>query len=144
MIFRQFGVILGRTSSIIEQEREGGRLELKRVWNVFGEEDKGRECKGKEEGGSLFEDGELCCVSRKERGEKQREDVWCGVYFGLRKEVWWGTSEGWVWRKGEKVEKKKVEGGVRVMAVVGSQVFFFFFFFFFFFLINIVDSDSNF
>ena len=137
MIFKQFGVVLERSSSIIEQESEGGTLELKRVLDLFGEEeDKG---KGKEEEGCLFDDEEeRPSQSREERGggggaKRQREDVWCGVYFGLRKEVWWGTSEGWVWRKGEKVEKKKVEGGVRVMAVVGSQVFFFFFFFFFFF-----------
>ena len=134
MIFRQYGVVLERSSSIIEQQSEGATLELKRVWDLFGEEDKKeRECKGKEEE-HLFDEEERLSQSREERGGgggggRQREDVWCGVYFGLRKEVWWGTSEGWVWRKGNTLEKKKVEGGVRVMAVVGSQVFFFFFFF---------------
>ena len=108
VVFKQFGVILERSPFILEEEREGGRLELKRVWNIFRE---------------------------KIGGERQREDVWCGVYFGLRKEVWLGTSEGWVWRKGNKLEKKRVEGGVRVMAVVGSQVFFFFFHFFFIFFL---------
>ena len=134
VIFRQFGVVLERSSSIIEQESEGGTLELKRVWDLFGEEeDKGREYKGKEEEEErLFDEEERLSQSREKRGEggggggRQREDVWCGVYFGSRKEVWWGTSEGWVWRKGNTLEKKKVEGGVRVMVVVGSQVLFFF------------------
>ena len=148
MIFKQYGVVIERSSSIIEQEKEGGTLELKRVWDLFGEEeDKERECKGKEEGG-LFDEEERLSQSREERGGgggrgggRQREDVWCGVYFGLRKEVWWGTSEGWVWRKGKKVEKKKVEGGVRVMVVVGSQVFFFSYFFSFFFVVIVVVVD---
>ena len=142
MIFRQYGVVLERSSSIIEQQSEGGTLELKRVWDLFGgEEDKGRECKGKEKEGRFFDEEERLSQSREEReggGGRQREDVWCGVYFGLRKEVWWGTSEGWVWRKGNTLEKKKVEGGVRVMVVVGSQVFLFFFFFFFFFFFVVV------
>ena len=116
MVFKQFGVILERSPSILEKEREGGRLELKRVWDIFRE-------KGEEEGGSIAHQ-----PREKIGGERPREDVWCGVYFGLRKEVWLGTSEGWVWRKGNKLEKKKVEGGVRVMAVVGSQVFFIFIF----------------
>ena len=121
MVFKQFGVILKRTSSI-----EGGKkLELKRMWDLFEEQERG-ESKGKEQ----EEEGSVGDDERAGREQRQREDVWCGVYFGLRKEVWLGTSEGWVWRKGNKVEKKKVEGGVRVMAVVGSQVFFFFFFFF--------------
>ena len=124
MIFKQFGVILERSSSIVEQEREGGTLEFKRVWDLFGEEEEGRECKG-----FIKDDNEEERPSQSKEvrvgggGGRQREDVWCGVYFGLRKEVWWGTSEGWVWRKGNTLEKKKVEGGVRVMAVVGSQVY---------------------
>ena len=56
----------------------------------------------------------------------EREEVWCGVYFRLRREVWVGTSEGWVWRKGEKLEKKKIceriGVGVRAMVIVGTQV----------------------
>ena len=141
VIFKQFGVILERSSAIIEQESEGGTLELKRVWDLFeGEEEDARE--EKKGGCDLFDDdGEISSQLREKRGgggggggERQREDVWCGVYFGLRKEVWLGTSEGWVWRKGNKLEKKRVEGGVRVMAVVGSQVFFFFNFIFFLFL----------
>ena len=118
VVFKQFGVILERSPSILEEEREGGRLELKRVWDIFREKER-EECKGGR--------GWSACQSREKiGGEREREDVWCGVYFGLRKEVWLGTSEGWVWRKGNKLEKKRVEGGVRVMAVVGSQVFFFF------------------
>ena len=145
MIFKQYGVVLERSSSIIEQQSEGGTLELKRVWDLFErEEENARE--EKKGGWDLFDDdSEIFSQSKEERGGgggggKQREDVWCGVYFGLRKEVWWGTSEGWVWRKGNTLEKKKVEGGIRVMVVVGSQVFFFccFFFFFFFFVVVVV------
>ena len=55
--------------------------------------------------------------------EEKEGEVWCGVYFGLREEVWVGTSEGWIWRKGATMlEKRKVVGGVTAMAVVGSQV----------------------
>ena len=131
MIFRQFGVILERSSSIVEQESEGGTLKLKRVWALFEGEEENARGKEEKEGWDLFDDDrEISSQLRKERGGgggggRQREDVWCGVYFGLRKEVWWGTSEGWVWRKGKTLEKKKIEGGVRVMVVVGSQVFFF-------------------
>ena len=121
----------------MEQEREGGRLNLKGVLDLYREEEGRDEGKGKEKEGTSFDGDEICCVSKERGRERQREDVWCGVYFGLRKEVWLGTSEGWVWRKGNKLEKKKVEGGVRVMAVVGSQVFFFIFFYFFFFLVLI-------
>ena len=168
VIFKQFGVILQRNSSIIEGETEEGRLEMKRVWDIFGGEEGERGerrerastawilgakkggwkvgARGESKGGR----GGWKMGVRREMNEGRgnnnnnnnnnkecggREEVWCGVYFGLRGEVWVGTSEGWVWRKGEKMEKRKVEGGVRVMAVVGSQVLIFFFFFFFFFYI---------
>ena len=173
MIFREFGVVLERFSTI-ENDKEEGGLEMKSEWDIFGEEDKIGERKGgegwisgkkkvwrvgvggglrretmcegvetskreemieEERGGGwdLFEDEETPnepMTGREEgkRGqafpieEQERGEVWCGVYFGLRKEVWVGTAEGWVWRKGEKLEKRKVGGGVSAMAVVGNQV----------------------
>ena len=161
MIFKQYAVILEKTSSMIEEESLEGRLELKRVWDIFGEEERGdwnwREGGAVREGGEnkrkswrvgmrlkIKGDSDLekegrgekekekekekreegrDLIGRGEKGGKRREDIWSGVYFGLRKEVWVGTSEGWVWRKGDKLEKRKIDGGVRAMAVVGNQVF---------------------
>ena len=104
IFFKNMVMVLEITSPLEDKEGEG-RIALGSLWDFF---------EGEGEGG--------------EGGE--REEVWCGVYFGLRKEVWVGTSTGWVWRKGEKLERRKIEGGVRAMAVVGNQVSFILFHFF--------------
>ena len=114
MFFHNIAMVLKITSPL-DNEIGEGRVETGRTWDIF---EGGEERKGK-------------------------EDVWCGVYFKLRKEVWVGTSEGWVWRKGAKMEKKKVPVevgvGIRAMAVVGTQVEYFSIFF-----CSFLDSFSNF
>ena len=110
--------------SAFEDDKGEGRITLNRkMWDIF---------EGGGEGGW---------------GKGRGEEVWCGVYFGLRKEVWVGTSKGWVWRKGERLEKRKVggeggEGGVRTMTVVGSQVILVFYYFYLFFVF-FLDSSST-
>ena len=97
MLFQNIGMVLKITSPLDDEKGEG-IVELGRTWDIF---EGGEERKGKEQ-------------------------VLCGVYFTLRKEVWVGTADGWVWRKGTKLEKKKIPAemgvGIRAMAVVGSQV----------------------
>ena len=98
-------VLVLKIISPVDDEKGEGRVETGRTWDIF---EGGEEREGKEE-------------------------VWCGVYFKLRNEVWVGTSDGWVWRKGIQLEKKKIPVevgvGIRAMAIVGSQVKIFIFLF---------------